>query len=145
MSWQERAWRWFVKWILAPSIAYPLVFLVAIFVETGRMGRIIKQDDGKFGLYSTVSDEIWAFDCDEKEMIRIWKKRAAERAEIEMEDWLENVTGDRPHPDKEYVMPLDDALESHQFQGSTLDEELRALMKEHGIVPSDERQDEEVQ
>ena len=33
--------------------------------------RIIKQDDGKFGLFSTVSDRIIAIDCDEAEMVQI--------------------------------------------------------------------------
>lgn len=76
--------------------------------------KIIKQDDGKFGLFSTISDRIWAFDCDEAEMIRIWRERAAERAEKEMKEWLADVQGKGRGPKAE-SMTLKGALRSHQF------------------------------
>ncbi len=75
--------------------------------------QMIKQDDGKFGLFSTISDRIYAIDCDEAEMIQIWKDRAAERAEEEMKRWLEETKGKRPAMSK--PITLKQALRDHQF------------------------------
>jgi hypothetical protein len=95
---------------------------------------IIKQEDGKFGLFTTVSDTIYAFDCDEKEMVRIWKERAAERAEQEMKQWLEEVkTG---HDWRGTSMTFKEALEQHICQNCSDDEwneKLKAKMKELGV------------
>ncbi len=77
--------------------------------------RIIKQDDGKFGLFSTVSDRVWAIDCNEDEMVEIWKERAAEKAEHEMREWLADVQGKGKGQRRDNSMTLQESLEVHQF------------------------------
>lgn len=81
--------------------------------------KIIKQGDGKYGLFSTISDRIWALDCNEAEMIRIWRRRAAERAEKEMKEWLAEIKGDGPRP-SQGTITLKQALKEHQFVDPTL-------------------------
>lgn len=75
--------------------------------------RMIKQDNGKFGLFSTFDDRIKAFDLSEEEMIEIWKERAAIRAEEEMKDWLAEAKGERPRHST--PMTTKQALEKHRF------------------------------
>lgn len=75
--------------------------------------RIIKQDDGKFGLFSTVSDRVWAIDCTEDEMVEIWKERAAEEAEYKMREWLADVQGKGRRQTNS--MTLQESLEVHKF------------------------------
>ncbi len=82
--------------------------------------KIIRQEDGKFGLFSTVSDRIYAVDCDEAEMIRIWSRNAAERAEedkrkwvLEKKRWLEEIK--IPRLRKESSITLKQAIKEHQF------------------------------
>ncbi len=78
--------------------------------------RIILQDDNKFGLYSTVSDRIWAFDLTEDEMIEAWKERAALLAEQEMKEWIADVTGKGRRPYlKQEALTFKQALKQHRF------------------------------
>lgn len=80
------------------------------------MGMKIIKDGDKFGLFSTISDRIIAIDCDEAEMVQIWKDRAAERAEKEMKEWLAEVKGEKPHmPNTGEVLTVKKALKDHQW------------------------------
>jgi hypothetical protein len=74
--------------------------------------KIIIQDDDKFGLYSTISDTIYAIDCTKEEIIKIWKESAAQQAEKEMERRLESNRG---------KMTLEEALNNHIFHYEDLD------------------------
>ena len=75
--------------------------------------RMFKQDDGKYGLFSTFDDRICAIDCDEEEMIQLWRERAANRAEQEMRDWIAETKGERPRHSN--PMTLKQALKEHKF------------------------------
>ncbi len=79
--------------------------------------KVIIQKDGQFGLYSTISDRIEAFDCDNAEMIRIWKDRAARKAEQEMKDWLASIKSDGRHFPRynEATITENKAVKNHQF------------------------------
>lgn len=79
--------------------------------------RVIIQENGQFGLYSTISDRIEAFDCDEAEMIEIWKERAASKAEQEMKDWLAAIKSDGRHFPRynEATITIKKALKNHNF------------------------------
>ncbi len=74
--------------------------------------RLIVQPDGQFGFFSTVSDSIWALNCDEEEIIRLWKERAAERAEEEIKDWLAEARGEKWGPENSR-MTLAEALKEN--------------------------------
>jgi hypothetical protein len=78
--------------------------------------KLIVQDDGKFGLWTTFSDQIYALDCSEEEIIQIWRERAAERAEQEMRDWIAEARGEKPGVPGSR-MTLKEALKSHLFHG----------------------------
>ena len=82
--------------------------------------RIIKQPKGKFGLFSTISGRIYAIDCDEQEMIRIWRQRGAERAEREMVEWLEQTKSGHFLDES---MTLNAALKEHQFGNCAVESE----------------------
>ena len=73
--------------------------------------QIIKQPDGRFGLFSTYSDRIYAYDMTEEDMVEVWKKRAASQAEEEMRKWLAEIEADHPHSKP---ISLDEALKDHQ-------------------------------
>ena len=112
--------------------------------------RIIQQPDGKFGLFSTISDRIWAVDCTEAEMIRIWRDRAAASAEKEMREWLEEVK-DKERNWRSSSMTLGEALKGHRFHKPGLaekhpeyagevefDEEVRKLKTKKEPEPEDD-------
>lgn len=79
--------------------------------------RIIRQDDGKYGLFSTISDRIYAIDCTREEMIQIWRERAVRRAEQEMSDWLDSLE-DHRHFRASETLTLNEALKKHTFHSA---------------------------
>ena len=103
--------------------------------------RIILQENGNYGLFSTISDRISALDCTEAELIQIWRDRAAERAEEEMKGWLEDIKEGRMHG----TMTAKEALKTHKFHSEKFvkkhppeydgeiewDKELRKFMQEN--------------
>lgn len=74
--------------------------------------NIIKEPDGKYGLFATIGSRIFAFNRTPEELIEIWKRRAARQAEQEMRQWLADINDDQ-HPDK--PMSLEEALQTHQY------------------------------
>lgn len=75
--------------------------------------RLILMPDGKFGLFSTVSDRIWAIDCTEADVINIWKAKAARSAEDEMRQWLKEAKERGTAAGG--CMSLEEALQEHVF------------------------------
>ncbi len=78
--------------------------------------RLIRQPDGKWGLWSTVSDRISILDCDEEELVKVWGERAARQSEESMRQWLEEAKGEHPRS----VMSLEEALREHQFHSDDI-------------------------
>jgi len=94
--------------------------------------KIITQPDGKYGLFSTYSDTIIAIDCDEEEMIRIWRDRAAAEAEREMKSWLAQARGEEPRIWAE-PLTLKQALKDHLFHGEKDKAEWDQMIKERKV------------
>lgn len=72
--------------------------------------RLVVQDNNKFGLYSTVSDTIYAINCSKEEIIAIWVEKMSRQAEEDMVNWISNVDSGRG------VISLEDALDYHIFE-----------------------------
>ena len=61
------------------------------------MARILlKQPDGKWAQYSTISDSLIVWDCTKEEMLTFAAKEAAEEAEVRMIRWMGDVESSQP-------------------------------------------------
>lgn len=82
---------------------------------------LIRQPDGKWGLFSSYSDRIVALDLTREELIEAWAEQAANRAREEMRRWIAVNEGEEqgyePKP-----KTLNQALKEHRTHAATLPE-----------------------
>lgn len=74
--------------------------------------QIIKQPDGKFCIFSSIGDEIIAFDANKEELVEFLVHEKRERIETEVYDILECLDRGIP-PYRQFTLTYDEAIRTH--------------------------------
>lgn len=82
--------------------------------------RIIMQSNGLYGLFSTVTDRIVAYNCTEEDLVQIEREYHANEAERRTRDWLRRIRDGEPRPARS-TLTMAEAFERHEFQNAGSD------------------------
>lgn len=93
--------------------------------------HIIKQDDDKYAVFTSVSDTLLLVDAPVDELIEWWGNTAKEQAIQKLKDQL-GLNGNRPYPFAFSGMSFKEAVKNHMnYQKNCRDPEFNALIAAH--------------